>query len=327
MNDTPKWEGKKIPQTCFFYWGNGRMPFVNFLSIASFKKHHPDWKIVFIRPKDNNLTKKTWTSREQAAEIIDGKDYDYAIKASEFADEVWDFDFREILEDTAHHDVQKADRLRVFLMYKYGGMWSDTDVLYLKSVNNINLKNTSLSMSQAPQALDAVLCYYQYGFTEVDWPFYSTGALFASPKNQIFKDLNEASLKYLEKKHYQSGGPALFSTLWPTLKDLIGSFPDLHVGNLDYHIFYPFRAYQIELFYTNSSERNGEILDTYRSLDGEPSTRIANSSTVAVHWFNGHPGSATARIGTIRGYAAVHPVTFERDSQFAETIRPYKDLY
>jgi len=48
-----------VPKICHFYWGGGKMVYLRFLSISTFMKHNPDWKIFFWYPK-NSFKGTSW---------------------------------------------------------------------------------------------------------------------------------------------------------------------------------------------------------------------------------------------------------------------------
>ena len=72
------------------------MPFLNFLSIYTFREHHPDWKIIFIKPKDEAKAEGKWDTGEHSIELVDDPEIDYSKFVGRYVDETWQFDFTEI---------------------------------------------------------------------------------------------------------------------------------------------------------------------------------------------------------------------------------------
>ena len=94
------------------------MPFLNFLSIYTFREHHPDWKIIFIKPKDEAKAEGKWDTGEHSIELVDDPEIDYSKFVGRYVDETWQFDFTELLaENLEVNDVHKADVLRPHLMH------------------------------------------------------------------------------------------------------------------------------------------------------------------------------------------------------------------
>lgn len=124
--------------TAHLYWGGGRLSYLQHLTIISFKKHNPDWDIILWMPKTISFFKPTWDTNEQVAEYT-GKDYLAAIKEL-CTVKLIDFD----KYGAQHlHEVQKSDFIRWHILYRYGGVWSDMDILYIKPIPKWNF-DTSL---------------------------------------------------------------------------------------------------------------------------------------------------------------------------------------
>ena len=87
------WLPTKIPQTCYFYWGNTSLSFLNYLSLVSFKEHNPDWKVVLVRPTDDLVVEPPTDHHSQG--YIGEKDYMH--QALQTVDEILEIDFEQIL--------------------------------------------------------------------------------------------------------------------------------------------------------------------------------------------------------------------------------------
>ena len=121
------WQYNKIPKTCFFYWGNTKLSFLNYLSLVSFKEHNPDWKAVLVQPADDLVVEPPTDHHAQG--YIGEKDY--GPQALQVIDDVLEIDFEEILSFRKDlHDVQRADITRLYVLSEYGGMWSDMYFIY-----------------------------------------------------------------------------------------------------------------------------------------------------------------------------------------------------
>lgn len=99
-----------IPPIVHLIWlGSTPPPAVN-LSIASWKKYHPTWEI------------KLWTEKE----------------IQNFA---WSCPHSETFFKDAKNWAEKSDILRFEILYQFGGIYSDTDVICLKSFEDLVTKN------------------------------------------------------------------------------------------------------------------------------------------------------------------------------------------
>ena len=289
------WLPTKIPQTCYFYWGNTSLSFLNYLSLVSFKEHNPDWKVVLVRPTDDLVVEPPTDHHSQG--YIGEKDYMH--QALQTVDEILEIDFEQILNFKKDlHDVQRADLTRLYVLSRYGGMWSDMDILYIKPNANINFQKYLISGTV--ENLDTTICYSNAGAGHY---FNSTGALFSSKNNPMYKYIyNRAiervlSLKDNGVKDYQMIGPSLLNEY---VAPLIKKMPELNVVNIAYKIFYPWGWW-------------GEIEDFFSKKDESKITE----ETIAIHWFKGNPSVAK--------YLNVDIETLDKSTYFGYYTLKYKD--
>ena len=144
------WHLTKIPKIAHFYWGNEKLPYLRYLTISSFCKYNPDWKVRFYYPKYRQ-TKKTWNSKEHKYEIIVKKDYTEELKKLPITFVEIDFESLDLSNDLT--EVHKSDYLRWFLLANVGGLWSDMDIIYIDSMNNISLNINDNN------ELNTLICY------------------------------------------------------------------------------------------------------------------------------------------------------------------------
>ena len=290
------WTAINIPKVCFFYWGNTSLSFLNYLSLVSFKEHNPDWKVVLVRPTDDLVVEPPTDHHSQG--YIGEKDYMH--QALQTVDEILEIDFEQILNFKKDlHDVQRADLTRLYVLSRYGGMWSDMDILYIKPNANINFQKYLISGTA--ENLDTTICYWNVGAGHY---FNSTGALFSSKNNPMYKYIFDraieriSSLKDDEVKDYQMVGPSLLNEY---VAPLIKKMPELNVANIAYKVFYPWNwSGEIKEFFT---ERNESKIE---------------EETIGVHWFKGDPQCAQ--------YLNVDVETLDESTHFGYHILKYKDF-
>jgi hypothetical protein len=319
------------------------MPFLNFLTIFSFREHNPDWKIIFIRPSDKANVKGEWVSPEHESAIRDQSGIDYSEHVGEYADEVWQFDFKEILGDNLEvNDVHKADVIRPYLMHKYGGVWSDCDIFFLKPMSALNLSEHvwRIQGKELPESMtvkigrclvdipveleniDAAVSHYEIYNEKGDFnqftgmgdgspnPHYKgiwrTGMFWSSPDNPMFKKILEKSVECLDTGQYQSAGPHAIAALWARLQELKNDFPDLNVANFPEQSIYPYTFNGMTLFW----KTNKFNLRARQSI---------KENTIGIHWFNGNIFS--------KKYAGIDSRTWGKNTTYTETIKKYKGLY
>jgi hypothetical protein len=308
------WQYNKIPKTCFFYWGNTKLSFLNYLSLVSFKEHNPEWRAVLVRPSDDLVVEPPTNHHSQG--YIGEKDYIH--QALRAVDDILEIDFQQVLNLKADfHDAQRADITRLYTLGMYGGMWSDMDVLYIKPNTNINFSKyliTPTGRSREPivpkephhgieKELDTVICYQNAGLPQRPWN--STGALFSSKNNPLYTLLFHDARVRISKlgenkvKNYQMLGPNIFDTYVP---NVLRKIPELTTANMPYKVFYPWGWWgEIEEFFNEKNE-----------------DRIPEE-TVAIHWFKGDPNSSK--------YLNKNPKTIDSSSHFGYYTLMYKELW
>ncbi|HLB52343.1 MAG TPA: glycosyltransferase [Chlamydiales bacterium] len=105
-------EKPTIPKLIHFIWMGSPPPDSVYISMDSWKKHHPDWEI------------KLWTDTE--IELFN-----------------WTSDRSKLVFQSGKNWAEKSDILRFEILYQYGGIYSDTDVVCVNSFENLICKEIS----------------------------------------------------------------------------------------------------------------------------------------------------------------------------------------
>lgn len=240
----------------YFYWGGNKMSFFNYLSVYSFKKLNPKWKIHFYTSFGDNIT-NTWGSGEQTSNYT-GEDY--LPKCKELVDKFIEFDFSKIGFTNAMHPVHKADVLRQYLMYKKSGLWSDMDILWIKSMDN--LYNNTL------KNIDVTFCHAR--------GYHCSGVVYTHKKNtSVYKDIFEYVQENYNPGLYQGVGPDALNKLCGPIEKIKEKWPSVNIFNFELDLFVPYWSDEIDLLYSNLDE-NDKI----------------TPNTLGIHWFGGHKDSA-----------------------------------
>lgn len=232
-----EWNLKRIPKIAHFYWGGDKLPLLRLLTILSFKKFNPDWEIRLYSPL--NLVKdNTWKTNEQKFKFT-GKDYFDCLKNLPDILRI-KLDFKKIGFNNDASEVHKSDYLRWKLLSTVGGLWSDMDIIYFKSMNDLvfNTKDNSNK--------NAFIC--------TNDKYHSIGFLLAGKDNLFYKHIFKSCLKFFDKNQYQSLGNAVFALLGLNkFKDISESGFSCGVGNIPMECVYPIDSFHIDDIY-NSSE-------------------------------------------------------------------------
>lgn len=245
------WKLEQIPKVCHFYWSGKTLPFIRFLSILSFSKYNPDWKIKFHTSNLNeNIKNLKWVNKTE--------DYD-AIKI--FSDcyfkKLQEIPFLEVVEHKKTikdiNEVAFSDILRWKILSTEGGVWSDMDIVFIKplSLLEINLEENKQHST--------FLCLETRCVREVGSTFL-IGFLMSTPENNFFKEILERSLLSYNTKDYQSCGNKLLEDITPN---------NTKFCNIFYDIFYYFNDLKIENILTDIP------------IDCLP------DESIGIHWYGG----------------------------------------
>lgn len=236
-----------IPKIFNCYWYGNQFSYLNYLCLETFIFYNPDWTINLYRPKNSEHKLVTWWSTEQKTQYTGINYYQYIDK---LPINIIDIDFNEIGFFQDASDVHKSDYLRWYLLYNFGGLWSDLDILYTKPITKIYNNNITP---------DVGIFYFDHVFP--------IGFLFSTPKHDMFKQLLDNSIKYYDKNEYQCIGAVLWRNLWGTSEKLLKQYNNITI--LDKNIIYPYRWNEdTHLFY----EKNVDWL---------------THDVIGIHWYNG----------------------------------------
>lgn len=226
------------------------MPYIRYLTIKSFGRLNPDWKIVFLYPKVSVL-QTTWFGYENKQLGVDCVDFLPEVMKLNI-DKV-EIDMSMFGLDNNISEVHKSDFIRWYYLGEYGGVWSDMDIIYTKPMNDIYFNK------KENEDRDSFLCICDYG--------HSIGFMMSSPHNSLFRFLSEESKKNFNPSFYQTIGATLINQNFRTIESvntIVNGY------NFDRYVVYPYLA--------------GEETNFFHR------TRLTiPERTVGFHWFAGHP--------------------------------------
>jgi len=246
----------KIPKVMNFYWDGSKMCYLQYLTVISFHKFNPDWKINIYEPY-SKFNDKTWVTSEQKIEYT-GKDYYPELKKLDYVN-INKFDFKDIGIDENTSEVFKSDILRWHLLDTVGGGWSDMDVLYIKPLEELELEGTLLTGTL--DEIETVVVFDGY--------HHIIGFYLTKPNVGLFKTIFEESKVRLNIREYQSVGSSLLMRMYPTTNVLVQKNPSLKICNLPMDIIYPYNDSKINQLF-NSDDMS-----------------LLTNRTVGIHWYNG----------------------------------------
>ena len=206
---------KNIPKVCYMCWvGSQNMPLLTIFTVISFHRFNPDWKIIFYRSIQNSedIGKYPYTYN------YTGDDYFYMIKEMDFVEiRIIDLTKLGLKSDILNiHTPGLSDILRINTLYENGGAWSDSDIIWLKPLDEI----VNIDCIGNPNDFECNVIYYNQTFGHQTSSFYiaEKGSLYLK---SIIEEQNKLNPPYDDCAF----STILFDKMYHTLNDVISKFP------------------------------------------------------------------------------------------------------
>jgi hypothetical protein len=252
------WKYKKIPKIAFTYWA-GPMSKLHYLSIRSAVILNPDWEIILYQPKIEYSGEKTWSTPEHSIKYS-GKDYrQYLSKIDRL--KIINIDFQEIGFRNDVPEIFKSGYMTHYHLSKQGGVWFDTDVLFVRPLNELDL--TGKIVKGNLESIDVAVSYNSRGY-------FSMGVIMGKPNNEFYSLVLETLLKRYDPKIYMSSTNYLYPHLFKDINGIHTVFPTLQYANLEMDIFYPYQWNHMNILFQSNKGME----------------RITNK-VIGIHWYNG----------------------------------------
>ena len=241
------------PKILNLIWDSSKLTFLNYLTILSFKKFHKDWQINVFYTSQKSL--QNWKTQEQKEIIIDSvKDYWQHIQTIENVNMVCVDEFAKTLNLQHLGTVQQSDILRIYIMYNYGGIYSDFDIIYTSSIESY-FKGVTTSL-------------LFYGVEPNGYIYFPVGFFISKPQEESYKNILKIQLSESQNQSaiedYQYFGAALFKRVKITHSSIFEQFQLMTSS-----CYLPITWFEIE------KKLYGNMFD------------LESSNFFGVHWFNG----------------------------------------
>lgn len=242
-----------IPKKVFFYYGSGKMSYLRYLCFYSFRKFHPDWEIYIYR-SGKPAEKKLWPFVEhQDSLYYTGEDYTPKLKELDI--KLCEYDIDHPAKDTMC-EAHKADFFKWDILYKEGGVFMDTDMIFLKNIDAfIDMINNN--------KYNFVIHYV------VPDVSYVISTVMALPKSLVCKNIYNETLNCFKPHIYQCVGASILNRWYPNgVHSITSKYKKVNAFDPG-DIFFPCRWENLDYIY------------------GENKPEIIKSDTAALHWFGG----------------------------------------
>lgn len=250
-----------IPKILHLYWDKSPMSWLQTQTVTTFHKKNPDWEIRIYTPIQPYIV-----PGGRYVPDYTGADFFYLIKKLKYV-QIKEIDMLDYGIDPKIHNILQSDIFRYKILYECGGLWSDFDVLWLKSMDY--LPNIETEGKIPVISMGTMVCRYQ------EIKHHNISVLITVPKHPLYKFIIEKTDE-IQKKNidrnkllHQQLGTNLFDELFKLPEDEENQFID--VARIPYKTFYPYAIYDLRDLYERVQLSNLE------------------PDTMCIHWFNGAP--------------------------------------
>ena len=264
----------KFPKLLHLYWDGSNFSFLNLLTILSFNKYHYGWKINVYKPlnKNNNIS---WNTNEQKKKYTGIDYFNKLYNISNVNVHIIDTDLLPFKYKDAS-EVIKSDFFRLYILNKYGGLWSDFDIIYTNSVEKYY-------HSKKFNDKNVVLYRYKSEYKKKYIIVYPVGLFLCNKNNTVFKIILDNIDKFYNPNNYQCLGTHMFENIFQHYKDnnffknmlFSMNLKELFMDHSDCYLNIKWNQLN-KLYY----DKNINI-DYYEN----------NKNIFGIHWFNGADAS------------------------------------
>lgn len=246
---------ENIPKILHLYWDGAPMSWLHTLTIESFHKYNPDWEIMLYLPVQDYRTmgENRWSAPYTAKDYFD-RVYNFPYLKIE------EIDLNDYGIPMSLHGAQISDILSEKWLYKYGGVYCDMDVIWLRPIADL----VATPVKGNPFDFDAIVSFYKF-----DHDYHSVGVLISEPGSRFTQAVVNIQENVRPPYRYEDFGSQMLIRHFRSLQDVWSMFP--RVMAVKYETFYPYHVYTLERL--------------YNMVDMEP---METNNPIALHWFNGH---------------------------------------
>jgi hypothetical protein len=242
-----------IEKKISFFWGNPGMSWLRYMTLKSFRKYHPGWEMNLYTDRiDRTYGLPPWTTNHR-------QDFFNYTGKDNFLSNVKKLDVNIIeWKDSVKHikkiaPSQKSNFFKWKLLAEEGGFYSDMDVLYFSSIDDLR---DDINDSDCDTAITH------------NGKFFSIGFMASSGNNAVFKGIYDNCVEVFNKGHYQGAGVWSIYRKWgrtdknKSLIELQDDFPDNNIFIILMDDFYLLN----KLPDIYEQDRSGKLLEVGKAL-------------------------------------------------------------
>jgi len=215
---------------CFWYHPQG-LPYLRFLSIASFALLNPNYELIYYIPTIPLPTGRVFNTHEQASQLVTCDCTELLLSISNVTLRHVDPTDRLFPMSLVKTAVHFTDLFRLELLSTEGGYWVDSDIIFTKPFGHSIYARPEFGRVNTVHAFSSLgpICPHVS---------HRIGFMGSSPRNSFFAALLNAAINRSNTGAYEIFGAALYKELYPTLDRLYSSHPDCTFAMLPTAAFY-----------------------------------------------------------------------------------------
>jgi len=242
------------------------MSWMRYMTLYSFRKLNPNWKMVLSVCKSSKITHKTWNDSPKQ-DFFNYSGPDYFNKIEELDVEIVDWDFETEIGRHLSKKLGPSHMSNFFkwkLLSKKNEFYSDLDILYVRSMHGYYEK---------VKGFDTIICYNGH--------YFSIGFMASSGSNDFYRAVTENAKQNCTPKAYQSAGVNNIYNLFEKLENPNKSIMDFDLWSL------------LEKFYPKGNKYNNPMSLVYpwtcskmAQVFGVTHKTIPDDC-IGIHWYAG----------------------------------------
>lgn len=211
---------KNIPKIahCFWYHPQG-LPYVRFLSIASFALLNPDYELIYYSPTVPLPTGRVFNTHEQSSQVTTVDCTDLLSRIENVTFRYVDPSDRSFPMSLAKTAVHFTDLFRLELLSTVGGYWIDSDIIFTKPLDHTIYSSPEFGNANTIHTLSSLGPICPYVSHRVSFMGASSG-------NAFFTSLLKAAINRPNNGDYEVFGASLYQAIYPSLDHLYSKNPD-----------------------------------------------------------------------------------------------------
>lgn len=247
-----------VPKIFHYYWDDlTKFTYYNYISLLSAIHYHKDWVHIVWMPQIINKN-ITWLEIFNKDQIYNNNYVSYIQHLKSF-NNVRFFIFNECVTFNLPSDmseIHKKDILGYMIIYLFGGIWSDLDIVYIKNINDL-----------VTDTFDNIICKFNFLKSTI----FPVGFFCSKKRTKYFKSIIDKIFDFYDKNRYQCLGSEMLSSRFNgvELTKLYGEKNKI----VD------------DSFYMPYLWLDEDINVLFKDFDKENTKNL--SQTLGIHWFNG----------------------------------------